>query len=357
LQIENPSSNGERHRRVRFRAKEKRVSRKLNRHSTLGPIEFGPLRSDALDRLSSWPEPLDLISSADQQQATGTSEQLSRCVELLDVLEAFFGNPRTLHGLIPGFQLIIALSMSGTVQADARSIASPLGTPSAEIETKPAYLVRVDIELAELIHQTVGESLAELSDDTFARLMLTASVPDRIAIQRHVERLTLLLAAFHELGHVFRGHLPPARPKVAHKIPRGANEELIDELDADLFANNALVSTLSSSSRPLPSGVTAAAVFALGGLAGRSLFATLARFGTSPSLTHPAKPVRAFWTVWDFAERLGIDKSSRKSFFELVDCRFGVSDTEIADEQERQAIAWRHWQLLEQLGYFKTYFP
>jgi hypothetical protein len=335
------------------------MSRKLVCVSPVGPLMLGPLQADALERLAYWPEPLNLVCGATDLPATWSLEQKGSCVALTKLIEAYLTSPQMLDGLLSGFQLIVAFSKSNAANADARNIASHLGTPIVDIEKKPAYLVRIDLALVELIDQMASQALARFNDDEISGLLAVKTIVDRKPLRWHIAWMTLLLVFLHEVGHVLRGHMSPALTAFAFSIPNGANLTLIHELDADLFSNSALATILINMDSMVPSGSPPNTYkFVVGALAGRLLFESLAHlYGTTPSTTHPTKPVRALWSVHDIGKRLGVDESALKKFFVLVDCRFGANDTEISAEQVRQGIAWGHWQTLHDIGYFKTYFP
>lgn len=335
------------------------MSRMLVRVSDVGPLLLGPLPSDALERLKKWPKPLGLVTQETDLPSKWTLEQKGTCVVVIRLIEAYLNNKHTLDGLLPGFQLVFAFSKSGVVNADARGIPNELGTPKVDLATKPAYLIRIDLDLVELIEQMTVDTISNFTAADLATLLSTTAPINRQHLRWHIMWMTVLLVFLHELGHVLRGHLSAARVAFAQKIPAGANLDLIDELDADVFSNSALAAIMSGLHNMRQDGAPPNEYkFIVGALAGRSVFATLAQyFGTKPSPTHPTKPVRAVWGVHDIGKLLGIDKTKVEEFFKRVDCRFGASDSEIFDEQRRQATAWEHWRILHELGFFKIYFP
>lgn len=331
------------------------MSRKLEIISDVGPVLLGPLPSDALERLKKWPVPLGLVTRESDMPATWTHEQKASCVVVVKLIQSYLGNAHTLEGLLPGFQLIVSFSKSGLVNADARGLANELGIPTVDLLKKPAYLIRIDLDLFELIDRMSENTLSSLDDAQLSALLSTALPVNRKLFRWHILWMTVLLVFLHELGHVLRGHLSASRDAFAPNIPAGANLDLIDELDADVFSNAALIAFLPDAPAGIASDVYK---FTVGALAGRTLFATLAgHFGPGVSQTHPAKPVRALWSIKDIGERVGIDAARIKAFFQSFDCRFESSDDAILAEQQRQAIAWGHWRALHHLGYFRIYFP
>lgn len=334
--------------------------RKLTSCSVVGPLLLGPMPRDARDRLRLVSSSLSPVQGASDLPAEWTVKQKGHCVAVCRLIEAYLRNPASLEGVCPGFRLMFLYSNDREAGADARSVQDLLGTPRAQMAEMPSYLIRIDVSLVALAQQAAAEAISDVDDRDLAAIFdLPGSVP-RETIAYHVCWMALMQVFFHELGHVLRGHFRPGRalpPGV--ELPPGVGTRLLDELDADLFSNAALAVLLRSSIRAISPSThySDRYRFAVGALAGRTLFGPLARiYGTKPSDTHPALSVRAAWTVHDMARLLDISSDEAVAFVSRFGCDFGASRADVYPEVARQQRAWGIWKPLQDAGYFKADF-
>ncbi|MFZ5635905.1 MAG: hypothetical protein ACOY82_04895 [Pseudomonadota bacterium] len=336
----------------------KSMARKLRSCSAVGPLLLGPMPRDAREKLRLLPS-LKPVQGASDLPAGWTPEQKAHCVAVCSLIEAYLRNPASLEGVCPGFRLIFLYSNCQEATADARSVQDLLGTPTAQVAEMPSYLIRIDASLVALTQQASADAIFCFGDADLGTIF-DIPVPDRRKIALHVCWMTLMQVFFHELGHVLRGHFRPGRTLPAGvNLPPDVGSRLLDELDADLFSNAALAVLLRSAigKKSSSTDVGDRYRFAIGALAGRTLFGLLAqRYGTTPSITHPAHSVRAAWTVHDMARLFDISPHEAEMFLSRFRCDFGTSFVEIRAEVARQQSAWEIWKPLQDAGYFKADF-
>lgn len=336
------------------------MARKFTSCSVVGPLLLGPMPSDVRGRLRLVSSSLYPVQGASDLPAVWTVEQTGHCVAVCRLIEAYLRRPASLGGVCPGFRLIFLYSNCRETKADARSVQDLLGTPSVQVAKLPSYLIRIDVSLVALAQQASVEAISVFDDYDLATIFDIQGPVRRETIVWHVCWMALMQVFFHELGHVLRGHLSPGRTlPLGVGLAPGVGITLLDELDADLFSNAALAVLLRSSIRTTspPARYSDRYRFAVGALAGRTLFGLLAQiYGTKPTDTHPALSVRAVWTVHDMARIFRISPREAEAFVSLFGFDFGASFDDVRAEYTRQQCAWEIWKRLQDAGYFNADF-
>jgi len=316
--------------------------------------------ADAARRLKTCQGRFELVLGAEDLPKNWPPESRGDCVAIAKLIAAYLGNDVNVEGLPAQLQIVFSLCQTGQLTADAQAFEHELDVSVAEARNRPAYLIRIDLKIVDEVRQVAGATLASIGATQLQALFGGGSSIDMPALTMHITWMALMLVFLHAYSHCIRCHLAPGRAaRIARAaLPADANIDLVEELDADLIANTALAVLLQSFSRSLPADINHnQRQFAVASMACRTMFAALSRYA-KPAIgqTHPARPARIYWCVRDAASRFEIDDASVRAFFALVDCRLGFDEQLIAQEEQRQAQAWKHWKELRDSAFFSSCF-